>query len=196
MRATPPHPQRVFMQQRPSVPPPRPGGLGRSRRASAVCAPDRRPVIKGRRACARPTPGLSVRATAARPEQGVQEPFGLAQREMGEEPQDHGGFDGEIRVSPLPAPPAAPAGHPGSNCFQGQPHRQIAASNEGLIVGRPVRNAILRLIRGMNLRLHPHRMAPAERSEKCAASCPTRRRSSCNNAMNTKIPRSLSGAGL
>ena len=50
---------------------------------------------------------------AHHPEQGVQEPFGLAQREMVEEPQGQGGFDGEIRVPPLPAPPAAPAGRPG-----------------------------------------------------------------------------------
>ena len=47
------------------------------------------------------------------------------------------------------------------------------ASNEGLIVGRPVRNAVLRLIRGMDLRLHPCRVAPAEGHEKCGPS-PTR----------------------
>ena len=39
---------------------------------------------------------------AHHPEQGVQEPFGLAQREMVEEPQGQGGLDGEIRVPPLP----------------------------------------------------------------------------------------------
>ena len=104
---------------------------------------------------------------AHHPEQGVQEPFGLTQREMGEEPQGQGGLDGEIRVAPLPAPPAAPAGCPGSDRFRGQPHRHIAASNKGLIVGRPVRNAVLRLIRGMDLRLHPCGVAPAECHEKC-----------------------------
>ena len=46
---------------------------------------------------------------AHHPEQGVQEPFGLAQREMVEEPQGQGGLDGEIRVPPLSAQPAAPA---------------------------------------------------------------------------------------
>ena len=46
------------------------------------------------------------------PEQGVKEPFGLAQREMGEESQGQSGLDGEIRVAPLPTPPAASAGHP------------------------------------------------------------------------------------
>ena len=67
---------------------------------------------------------------------------------MVEEPQGQGGLDGEIRVPPLPAPPAAAAGRPGSDRFRGHPHRHIATSNEGLVVGRPVRNAILRLIRG------------------------------------------------
>ena len=70
----------------------------------------------------RPIPG-GGEVEAHHPEQGVQEPFGLAQREMIEEPQGQGGLDGEIRVPPLPAPPAAPAGGPGSDRLRGQPHR-------------------------------------------------------------------------
>ena len=116
------------------------------------------------------------------PEQGVQESFGLAQREMVEEPQGQGGLDGEIRVPPLPTPPAAPAGRPGSDRFRGHPHRHIAASNEGLIVGRPVRHPILRLIPGMNLRLHPRSVVPAGGPEKCGPRRPTRSGYSCNNA--------------
>ena len=108
--------------------------------------------------------------------------FGLAQREMVEEPQGQGGLDGEIRVAPLPAPPATPAGRPGSDRFRGPPHRHIAASNEGLIVGRPVRHPMLRLIPGMNLRLHPRSVAPAEGPEKCGPRRPTRSGYSCNNA--------------
>ena len=96
------------------------------------------------------------------PEQRVQEPFGLAQREMIEEPQGQGGLDGEIRVAPLPAAVAAPAGRLGSDRFRGHPQCHIATSNEGLIVGRPVRHAVLRLLRGMNLRLHPCSVTPAE----------------------------------
>ena len=46
---------------------------------------------------------------AHHPEQGVQEPFGLAQREMVEQPQGQGGLDGEIRVPPLPARPGVQA---------------------------------------------------------------------------------------
>ena len=112
---------------------------------------------------------------AHHPEQGVQESFGLAQREMVEEPQGQGGLDGEIRVAPLPTPPAAPAGRPGSDRLRCQPQRHIAASNESLIVGRPVRNAVLRLIRGMDLRLHPCSVTPAEGHEKCEPRRPTRR---------------------
>ena len=105
---------------------------------------------------------------AHHPEQCVQEPFGLAQREMVKESQGQGGLDGEIRVAPLPTPPAAPAGRPASDRLRGQPHRHIAASNECAVVGRPVRNAVLRLVRGMDLRLHPCSVAPAESPEKCA----------------------------
>ena len=115
---------------------------------------------------------------AHHPEQGVQESFGLAQRVMVEEPQGQGGLDGEIRVAPLPA---APAGRPGSNRFRGQPQCHIAASNESLIVGRPVRNAVLRLIRGMNLRLHPCSVTPAE-TRRAGQTAPPAEGLSCNNA--------------
>ena len=116
------------------------------------------------------------------PEQRVQEPFGLAQREMVDEPQGQSGLDGEIRVAPLPTPPAAPAGRPGSDRFRGHPHRHIAAANEGPVVGRPVRHAIFRLVRGMDLRLHPCSVAPAEGHEKCRPNRLTPAGSSCNNA--------------
>ena len=118
----------------------------------------------------------------------------LAQREMVEEPQGQGGLDGEIRVPPLPTPPAAPAGRPGRGWLRGQPQRHIAASNEGLIVGRPVRHAILRLVPGMDLRLHLRSVAPAEGPEKCGPRRPTRSWSSCNNAGRSggaSRPRSL-----
>ena len=49
---------------------------------------------------------------------------------MVEEPQGQGGLDGEIRVPPLPTPPAAPAGRPGSDRFRGQPHRHMALLHE------------------------------------------------------------------
>ena len=64
-----------------------------------------------------------------------------------------------------------------------RPHRHIAAANEGLVIGRPVRHAVLRLIREMDLRLHPGSVAPAEGHEKCGLRRPTTHSgSSCNNA--------------
>ena len=119
---------------------------------------------------------------AHHPEQGVQEPFGLAQREMVEESQGQSSLDGEIRGAPLPTPPAASAGRPGSDRFRGHPQRHITAANEGPVVGRPVRHAIFRLVRGMNLRLHPCSVTPAEGHEKCRPNRPTPTGSSCNNA--------------
>ena len=83
--------------------------------------------------------------------------------------------------------PAPPAGRPGSDRFRGHPHRHIAASNESLIVGRPVRHPILRLIPGMNLRLHPRSVAPAEGPEKCGPRRPTRSGYSCNNAPRQRL---------
>ena len=57
------------------------------------------------------------------------------------------------------------------------------------------RNAILRLIRGMNLRLHPCSVAPAERPEKCGPRRPTRAGSSCNNAPRRLHLKDRRGAG-
>ena len=110
---------------------------------------------------------------------------------MVEEPQGQSGLDGEIRVAPLPTPPAAPAGRPGSDRFRGQPHRHIATSNEGPVVGRPVRHAIFRLVCGMDLRLHPCSVAPAAGHEKCGPNRPTPAGSSCNNARRRRqrLPR-------
>ena len=126
-------------------------------------------------------PRNRVRYKAHHPEQRVQESFGLAQRKMVEESQGQGGFDGKIRVPPLPTPPAASAGRPGSDRFRGQPHRHIAAPNEGPIVGRPIRHPVLRLIRGMNLRLHPCSVAPAE-TRRAGQTAPPAEGLSCNNA--------------
>ena len=81
-----------------------------------------------------------------------------------------------------PPPPAAPPGRPGSDRFRGQPHRHIAAANEGLVIGRPVRHAVLRLIRGMNLRLHPGSVTPAE-ARRTGQTAPPTEGHSCNNAL-------------
>ena len=71
-------------------------------------------------------------------------------------------------------PPRRPlwAGRPGSDRFRGQPHRQIAAANDGPVIGRPVHNAVLRLVSGMDLRLHPCSVTPAEGSREVRATPP------------------------
>ena len=88
----------------------------------------------------------------------------------------------ERRALPRNQRGARHAALPAQGLHATTPH--IAASNEGLIVGRPVRHPILRLIPGMNFRLHPRSVAPAEGPEKGGPRRPTRRRSSCNNASN------------
>jgi hypothetical protein len=85
---------------------------------------------------------------------------------MVDEPQGQSRLDGEIRVPTLPAPPAAPAGCPGGDRLRCQPHGHIAAAHEGLVIGRPVGHAALRLVRGMDLRLHSRSVAPVGGSEK------------------------------
>ena len=54
------------------------------------------------------------------------------------------------------------------------------------VVATPVRNAVLRLIRGMDLRLHPCSVDSAEDHEKCGPNRPTRAGSSCNNALERR----------
>ena len=127
-------------------------------------------------------------------EQGVQEPFGLAQRERVEEPQGQGGLDGEIRVPPLPTSPAASAGRPGSDRFRGHPRRHIAAANEGPVVGRPVRHAIIRLVCGMDLRLHPCSVTPAEARRTGQTAPPTE--GHCRVAPGDCSPEALTRTGL
>ena len=90
---------------------PSPGGDRSQTAPQMLTAPGERRIVGG------------GEVEAHHPEQGVQEPFGLAQREMVEEPQGQGGLDDEIRVPPLPAPPAAPAGCPGRDRLRGHPHR-------------------------------------------------------------------------
>ena len=80
---------------------PRRAGPAADGASNADCPGERR-IVVGRR------------GRGASSEQRAQKPFGLAQREMVEEPQGQGGLDGKIRVPPLPAPLATPAGCPGA----------------------------------------------------------------------------------
>ena len=70
-------------------------GRDRSQTASQMLtAPGERRIVEG------------GEVEAHHPEQGVQESFGLAQREMVEESQDQGGLDGEIRSRPRTTTPS------------------------------------------------------------------------------------------
>jgi hypothetical protein len=99
-------------------------------------------------------------------QQQVHEALGPAEREMVDEPQGQGRLDGQLRVPPLPASHAAPPECPAGNHLRCRPERHIAAAHEGLVVGWPVRNAVLHLAGGMNLRPHPRSVAPADSSSR------------------------------
>ena len=103
--------------------------VGRDRSQTApqmLTAPGERRIVGG------------GKVEAHHPEQGVQEPFGLTQREMVEESQGQGGLDGEIRVAPLPTHDAAlPVACPACS---GEVHgtHVVSQYQEDLPVVRPV----------------------------------------------------------
>ena len=79
-----------------------------------------------------------------------------------------------------------PAGRSGGAARQRSPPMSTTPPHRRVERGRGYRPAssqrVLRLIRGMDLRLHLCGVAPAEDHEKCGPRRPTRRGSSCNNA--------------
>ena len=93
-------------------------------------------------------------AEAHQLEQRREEAFGLAERQVEEKTQRHGRFDGDVRVLPLPTPPAVAVRCPRRDRVGGQPHSEVAAPDEGVFIGGPVANVILCLGRGMDPRLH------------------------------------------
>ena len=173
---------------------------------------------------------------AQHPEDRGQEALGLTQRSVEEETERQGGFDGEIGILELPAPPADASRCPRGDRVGREPEGDVASPHEGSVVlgpvpdaircrvlrmhsrlhieimtrrrsrwstcrpllahraesahqrltsprrtrgpvvGRPVRHAIFRLVRGMDLRLHPCSVAPAEGHEKCRPNRLTPRR--------------------
>ena len=74
---------------------------------------------------------------------------------MEEKTQRQGGFDGDVRVLPLGAPRARSVRFPSGDGRRGQPDGDVASADQGAIIGGPVPDVVLRLIRGMNSRLHP-----------------------------------------
>ena len=88
-------------------------------------------------------------------EERREEALGLTERQMEEKTERQGGFDREVRVLPLRAPRARSVWFPGGDGRRGQPDGDVASTDQGAITGGPVLDVVLRLVRGMDSRLHP-----------------------------------------
>ena len=92
---------------------------------------------------------------------------------MEEQSQRQGGFDREVRVLPLRAPRTRSVRFPGSDGRRGQPDGDVASTDQGAIIGGPVLDVVLRLVRGMDSRLHPSSLVcPLETSHRIHAPTP------------------------
>ena len=79
----------------------------------------------------------------------------LTEREMEEKTQRQGGLDREVRVLPLRASSARSVRFPGGDGRRGQPDGDVASTDQSAIIGGPVLDVVLCLVRGMDSRLHP-----------------------------------------
>ena len=79
----------------------------------------------------------------------------LTEREMDEKTQRQGGLDREVRVLPLRASRARSVRFPGGDGRRGQPDGDVASTDQCAIIGGPVLDVVLCLVRGMDSRLHP-----------------------------------------
>jgi hypothetical protein len=83
--------------------------------------------------------------------QRVHESFGLAQRQMEDEPQCQDGIDSKIGVSSRPAPSSTPVRRPGGDHLRRQPDRHVTTPCERPLVGRPIPDVILGFVLRMGL---------------------------------------------
>ena len=88
------------------------------------------------------------------PEQRRKKAFGLAERKVEDQAQRQGGFNGDVRVLPLPTASASSFRLPRGDGVRGQPDGDIAALDERLLVGSPVPHVVLRFVLRMDPRLH------------------------------------------
>ena len=97
----------------------------------------------------------------------------LTEREMEEKTQRQGGLDREVRVLPLRASRARAVRVPGGDGRRRHPDGDVASTDQSAIIGGPVLDVVLCLVRGMDSRLHPSSLV-----------CPlaTSLRDSCTNA--------------
>ena len=78
----------------------------------------------------------------------------LTERQMEEKTPRQGRFNREVRVLPLRAPCARSVRFPGGDSRRRSPDGDVASANQSSIIGRPVLDAVFRLIFWMNPRLH------------------------------------------
>ena len=88
------------------------------------------------------------------PEDRCQDALGLTQRYVEEETERQGGFDGEIGILELPAPPADASRCPRGDRVGREPEGDVDSPHEGSVVLGPVPDAIRCRVRRMHSRLH------------------------------------------
>ena len=91
---------------------------------------------------------------AQHPEDRCQEALGLTQRYVEDETERQGGFDGEIGILELPAPPADASRCPRGDRVGREPEGDVASPHEGSVVLGPVPDAIRCRVLRMHSRLH------------------------------------------
>ena len=91
---------------------------------------------------------------AQHPEDRGQEALGLTQRSVEDETERQGGFDGEIGILELPAPPADASRCPRGDRVRREPEGDVALPHEGSVVLGPVPDAIRCRVLRMHSRLH------------------------------------------
>ena len=91
---------------------------------------------------------------AQHPEDRGQDALGLTQRSVEEETERQGGFDGEIGILELPAPPADASRCPRGDRVRREPEGDVASPHEGSVVLGPVPDAIRCRVLRMHSRLH------------------------------------------
>ena len=91
---------------------------------------------------------------AQHPDDRCQEALGLTQRYVEDETERQGGFDGEIGILELPAPPADASRCPRGDRVGREPAGDVASPHEGSVVLGPVPDAIRCRVLRMHSRLH------------------------------------------
>jgi hypothetical protein len=113
----------------------------------------------------------------------MQEPLRLTERQVEQKTQRQCGFDGDVGILSLPSPSADARWRPSGDRLRWHPQSDVAASDEGTIVGGPVCDAVLGLVRGIDSRIHPFKCGRgAQWIARIPVFGPLRPQDSCTNA--------------